>query len=113
VANFVTALTQLFSGDEGPEFIGVVGIGAQIGQATRLGLPNLLFFSAILSISLGLINLLPIPALDGSHLLFLVLEKLRGRPVAPEKESLIHFLGFALLMLLAIFITYRDILRLT
>jgi regulator of sigma E protease len=112
VANFVQALSQLFSGQGSPEFIGIVGIGAQIGQATELGLPNLLFFAAVLSASFGLINLLPIPALDGSHLLFLVLEKLRGRPIDPEKEGLIHFVGFALIMLLALFITYQDILRL-
>jgi len=112
IANFVTALMQVFQGQGGPEFIGVVGIGAEIGEASRLGLANLIFFSAVLSVSLGLINLLPIPALDGSHLLFLLVERLRGKPVDPEKENLIHFVGFALLMLLAVFITYRDILRL-
>lgn len=90
---------------------GPVGIMGMIGEAARGGLAYLLNFAAILSINLGLINLLPIPALDGSRLVFLGLEKLRGRPVEQEKENFIHLVGFALLMLLILVITYNDILR--
>jgi regulator of sigma E protease len=68
--------------------------------------------AAFLSINLGLFNLFPIPALDGSRILFLTLEGIRGRPVDPAKESFVHFIGFAILILLIVVITYRDILQL-
>ncbi|MNP65820.1 Regulator of sigma-W protease RasP [compost metagenome] len=68
--------------------------------------------TAFLSINLGIFNLLPIPALDGSRLLFLGIEAIRGRPVDPNRESMVHFIGFAMLMLLMIAVTYNDIVRL-
>ncbi|WP_201318465.1 RIP metalloprotease RseP [Paenibacillus sp. EPM92] len=67
---------------------------------------------AVMSLYLGLFNLLPIPALDGSRLVFLGLEAVRGKPVDPSRESMVHFVGFAMLMLLMIAVTYNDILRL-
>ena len=67
--------------------------------------------TGLISISLGLVNLLPIPALDGGRLLFLLVEVLRGRPLDPEKEGLIHFIGFALLLLLILVVTYNDLIR--
>ena len=70
-----------------------------------------MIFTAILGINLALINILPIPALDGSKLIFLMIEGLRGKPVAPEKENFIHLIGFALLMVLFVLITYNDIAR--
>jgi regulator of sigma E protease len=76
------------------------GIGALIGWA------------GLLSLYLGLFNLLPIPALDGSRLVFLAYEAIRGRPVDPNRESIVHYIGFAMLMLLMIAVTYNDILRL-
>ncbi|HEY3315679.1 MAG TPA: RIP metalloprotease RseP [Bacillota bacterium] len=91
---------------------GPLGITQMIGQAAQAGLVSILSFAAALSANLGLWNLLPIPALDGSRLVFLGLERLRGRPVSPEKENFIHFLGFAFLIFLIIVVTYRDILRL-
>src|SRR5690606_40387925 len=60
---------------------------------------------------LGVFNLLPIPALDGSRLAFIAFEAIRGRPVDPNKESLVHFVGFALLMMLMLVVTYNDIMR--
>ncbi len=75
-------------------------------------LVNLISLSAFLSISLGLFNLFPIPALDGSRIFFLLLEKLRGRPVEPQRENFIHMVGFGLLLLLFVVITYNDILQL-
>jgi len=75
-------------------------------------LVNLVTLAAFLSISIGLFNLFPIPALDGSRVLFLFMEALRGRPVEPQKENFIHMIGFALLILLFVVITYNDILRL-
>lgn len=110
---FVDALVRLARGQGGSEVIGPVGIGQQLGEAAQAGWAQLLFFAAVLSANLALVNLLPIPALDGSRLLFLAVEAVRGRPLDPEKEHVIHLIGFALLLLLGIVITYRDILRLT
>lgn len=105
-------IAALFRGTPGLEVRGIVGIGEELGKASRLGLASLVFFTGFLSANLGLLNLLPVPALDGSRLVFLTWEGIRGRPVDPEKESFIHLIGFALLILLAIVITYQDILRL-
>lgn len=77
-----------------------------------LGLKYMIAFSGSLSLYLGIFNLLPIPALDGSRLVFLGYEAVRGRPVDPQRESMVHFIGFALLMLVMIAVTYNDILRL-
>jgi regulator of sigma E protease len=91
---------------------GPVGIIKIIGESARLGWINVAYLTAIISINLGLINLLPIPALDGGRLFFLIIEALRGgKKIEPEKENFVHFLGFALLMLLMVFITYQDIIR--
>lgn len=94
------------------EIAGPVGITQMIGDAAREGLGYLLSFTAILGINLAIVNLLPIPSLDGSRLLFLTIEKIRGKPIDPQKENLIHLIGLALLMVLFILITYNDILRL-
>jgi regulator of sigma E protease len=73
---------------------------------------TMLFFAALLNTALGLFNLFPIPALDGARLVFLAIEGIRRKPVPPEREGMIHLVGFALLIALAIFIAYRDIVRL-
>ena len=91
---------------------GPVGIIQLIGQSARYGLVYVANLTAVISVNLGLINLLPIPALDGGRFFFLLVEGILMRKVNPEKENLIHFLGFALLMALMIFITYKDIARL-
>jgi len=90
---------------------GPVGIAALTGQMIQLGFAYVLQFTALLSINLAIINALPIPALDGGKLLFLGLEKLKGRPVKPELENTIHYIGFALLMMLIVVITFRDIAK--
>lgn len=89
---------------------GPVQIASIVGDAARLGFSNLLTWLAILSVNIGLINLLPIPALDGGRLLFMIVEKIRGKPVSPEKEGLVHFIGFIILIILMLLIIYRDIL---
>ncbi|ALS27585.1 RIP metalloprotease RseP [Paenibacillus sp. 32O-W] len=81
-------------------------------QIAMRGITQLTSWAALLSLYLGIFNLLPIPALDGSRLVFLGLEALRGRPVDPNRESMVHFIGFAMLMLLMLAVTYNDILRL-
>jgi len=82
------------------------------GQIAARGIEQLTSWTAILSLYLGIFNLLPIPALDGSRLIFLGLEAVRGRPIDPNRESMVHFIGFAMLMLLMLAVTYNDILNL-
>ncbi len=96
------------------ELGGPVRIVATINEAVQSTswFINLMSLSAFLSISLGLFNLFPIPALDGSRIMFLLLEKIRGRPVEPRRENFIHMVGFGLLILLIVVITYNDILHL-
>lgn len=91
---------------------GPVRIVEVTGQVASLGIERLILWSALLSLYLGIFNLLPFPALDGSRLLFLGIEGLRGKPVDPTRESMVHFIGFAMLMMLMIAVTYNDILRL-
>lgn len=88
---------------------GPVGIAVVIGQSARLGFSYLLNVTAMISLSLAAINILPIPALDGGRALFIILEKLTGRKVPIKYEQLAHTVGFALLMLLIIVVTWRDV----
>lgn len=89
---------------------GPVKIAEMTGQAARMGLSNLLYFVAFLSIQLGVLNLLPIPVLDGGHVLFLGLEGLRGRPISARFRDVSQQVGFVLLMLFILVITYNDVL---
>lgn len=82
------------------------------GQIAKQGIEQLTYWAAILSLYLGIFNLLPVPALDGSRLIFLGVEALRGKPIDPNREGMVHFIGFAMLFLLMIAVTYNDILRL-
>lgn len=91
---------------------GPVAIFKLTGDFADRGLSSLLFWAAVLSINLGIFNLLPIPALDGGRLVFIAVEAIRGKPIDPAKESIVHFIGFALLMLLIIIVTWNDIQRL-
>lgn len=91
---------------------GPVGIYSVVGSAASSGLVSLLYLTAYISINVGFINLLPIPAFDGGRLLFLSIEKIKGSPVDPKLENTIHTIGFFLLMALMILITYNDVIRL-
>ena len=66
----------------------------------------------LLSVNLGVLNLLPLPALDGGRLVFMLIEAVRGKPIPPEKEGMVHFAGFVALMVLMVFVMYNDIVRL-
>ncbi|MDD4237206.1 MAG: RIP metalloprotease RseP [Desulfotomaculaceae bacterium] len=103
-------LSQMIFGQAPADFGGPVRVVSEIGKAASVGFFFLLQLAAFLSINLGLFNLFPIPALDGSRILFLFWEKLRGRPVDPVKENFIHLVGLGLLLLLMVVITYNDIL---
>jgi len=94
------------------DLTGPVGIVRVSGEQAAKGLPEYTFWFALLSLYLAVFNLLPFPALDGSRLMFLALEAIRGKPVDPSRESLVHFIGFAMLMLLMLAVTYNDILNL-
>ena len=107
----IASIFQVFTGQVPLDITGPVGIVITIGAVARTGIVNLLWLTALISISLGLVNLLPIPALDGGRLLFILIEALRGRPIDPEKEGMVHFIGFALLLLLILLVTYNDLLR--
>lgn len=91
---------------------GPVRIVEFTGEAASYGIETLISWAAILSLYLGIFNLLPFPALDGSRLVFIGIEAIRGKPVDPNRESLVHFIGFALIMVLMVVVTYNDILRL-
>ncbi|WP_227935842.1 RIP metalloprotease RseP [Alkalihalobacillus deserti] len=88
---------------------GPVGIYNYTGEAAAMGIFVLMQWAAALSVNLGIINLLPIPAMDGGRLIFIGIEAVRGKPMDPQKEGLVHFVGFALLMLLMIVVTWNDI----
>ena len=110
---FGSLIGGLFTGAKmEAEFAGPIGIANITGQAARLGFAYLLQFTALLSLNLAVINILPFPALDGGRILFLFIEKLKGKPVSPEVEAVFHNIGFMLLMALVIWITYKDILKL-
>jgi len=106
-------LKSLFTGQLSSNDIGgPVAVVSQIGEAAKYGFLTLLNFTAFINVNLGFFNLLPIPALDGSRIIFAITEIVRRKPIPPEKEGFIHFIGFAFLMLLMLFITYKDILKL-
>jgi regulator of sigma E protease len=88
---------------------GPVGIATLTGQVARMGFIYLMQFTALLSINLAVINFFPFPALDGGRFLFLIIEKFKGGPVKREVEGAIHNLGFILLMILVVLVTFRDV----
>lgn len=111
-AEILSVIGRMLTGRLPAEGAGPIGMVVMVGEVARTGIANLLSFAAIISIQLGLFNLLPIPALDGSKLVFLALERLRGKPVDPEKENMIHLIGFVLLMVLIVLVTFGDLRRL-
>lgn len=90
---------------------GPVGIYVSTDTVAKSGILYLMKWAGVLSINLGIMNLLPIPALDGGRLMFFAVEGLRGKPVDRQKEGMVHFIGFALLMLLMLVVTWNDIQR--
>jgi regulator of sigma E protease len=108
----VDFIGRMITGQERPDLGGPVRVVWEISKAVEMGFIPLLTLAALLSINLGLFNLFPIPALDGSRILFLVIERLRGKPVDPRRENFIHLVGFGLLLMLIVVITYNDILQL-
>lgn len=91
---------------------GPVGIYTIVGSAADSGILSLLYLTAYISINVGFINFLPIPAFDGGRILFLIIEKIKGSKVNPKLENTIHSIGLFILLALMILITYNDIIRL-
>ena len=113
VSSMALIITKLITGELGLKSLaGPVGMYSVVGESAKLGLVNLIYLTAYLSVNLGFINILPFPAFDGGRVLFLIIEKIKGSPVNPKVEDIIHTIGFCLLMLLMLIVTYQDILRL-
>lgn len=116
--NYIRALTDVirsvFAGrvDAGDVFQGPVGVARVLGEGIRVSAAYFFSLLAFLSLNFGLINLLPFPALDGSRAVFALYEWARGKPIPPQREGIIHAIGFLILIGLMILITYQDILRL-
>lgn len=91
---------------------GPVGIYQVVGSVSKTGISNILFLIAYLCINVGYLNFIPLPAFDGGRILFLIIEKIKGEKIAAEIENKIHSIGFILLMILMIVVTYNDIIRL-
>ncbi|MBU2068036.1 RIP metalloprotease RseP [Patescibacteria group bacterium] len=112
LVTFVTIIWQLITtGKMIVDVAGPVGIFNLTGQVAQLGFIYILQFTAILNINLAIINVLPFPALDGGRLLFLAIEKIKGSPISQKIEGIAHTAGFAILIILMIAVTWRDILR--
>ncbi|MER2121568.1 MAG: RIP metalloprotease RseP [Solibacillus sp.] len=90
---------------------GPVGIYKTTETVVTFGFYNILYFAAMLSVNLGIMNLLPLPALDGGRLLFFAVEAVRGKPIDRQKEGMVHFVGILLLMILMVVVTWNDIQR--
>lgn len=113
IGSMFDILRQLFIGKVGVgQLSGPIGVVGAISSAASNGLYSLLYITAFLSVNLGFINLLPIPALDGGRLIFLFIELIIGRPVSRSKEGLIHTIGFIFLMGLILFVSFKDVIRL-
>lgn len=115
------SLIGLITGQFGfNEVAGPIGMTSAISQATASGLEtsfwdglsNLIFVMMVITVNLGVVNLLPIPALDGGRLVFLIVEAIRRKPVKPEHEAWVHAIGLVLLLLLMVLISINDVIRL-
>lgn len=112
VVTFAGFLRDLFVRHEvTAEFSGPVGIAVITSEVAKLGFRYLIQFTALLSVNLAIINILPFPALDGGRLFFLAIEAIRGRALDRRFEAVAHNIGFALLILLIMFVTYKDVTR--
>lgn len=106
------ALVKLITGQFTIDALsGPVGIYQVTGEVAKYGIANLMLWAAALSINLGIMNLLPLPALDGGRLFFFAIEAVRGKPVDRQKEGIVHFIGIVLLMILMVVVTWNDIQR--
>lgn len=107
------SLFDLVRGRYGAEAVsGPVGVTQALGEAASVSMSSLVYLAVVISVNLGVVNLLPIPALDGGRLLFQFIELIFRRPVPAKLESYIHFAGMAVLMMLLVLLTFKDVLSL-
>ncbi|MCI8444782.1 MAG: hypothetical protein HFJ37_06545 [Clostridia bacterium] len=108
--SIVDNLKQLWMGNVGvDQMMGPVGISEVVSKTN--GIKEFVYMLALISISLGITNLLPIPALDGGKIVILIIEAIRGKPLKEQTEINIQLLGFSLLIALSLYITYHDMIR--
>jgi regulator of sigma E protease len=109
----VIFIFNIFSGNGSMEGLsGPVGIAVMAGKAAGMGFLNLIYFTGVLSMSLGIMNLFPLPALDGGQLVMLLIESVRKKPLRLKTYQTVNLIGFALFIILSVFVTYRDIVKL-
>ena len=107
------SLIGLITGRFGMEAVsGPVGVVEVVGDAAKMGWQNLIYIVAVLTINLGVFNMLPFPALDGGRFFFLIIEGIRRKPINKNVESYINFIGIIILFAFMIFVTFKDILKL-
>jgi len=107
------SLRMMITGEVGIDQVaGPIGMVTMVNDFVQQGIMTMLSFTALISINLGILNLLPLPALDGGQILIIIIEKIIKRDIPREKTGLINFIGFALLMIFAIIVAFHDILRL-
>lgn len=92
--------------------VDAIGDAAESGETTKESVISLMSLSILITVNLGIMNLLPIPGLDGGRILFLIIEAVRGKPIKPEHEGIVNLIGLGLVMLLVVAVTFNDILRL-
>jgi regulator of sigma E protease len=113
VVAYKDAIAQWIHGSSSMQLSGIVGMTEVTGQAAKQGLSTLFLWAAFISINLGIVNLLPLPALDGGRIFFVFLEMVRGgRRISPKTEGLIHGIGFLLLMGLMLLLVFSDVTKL-
>ena len=106
-------IVELFAGkQEAKELRGPLGIGQMTSQVATLGIAQLMSLAGVISISIGLLNLFPIPMLDGGHLAFYAIEAVRGKPLSPKSMELAFKVGLTCVLALMVFATTNDIFRL-
>ena len=111
LAMMVNALVDIFKAPSNAEVTGPIGIAQMAGQVAQTGFIPLLNFAALLSLNLGIINLLPVPALDGGHFINLLIEAVRGKPLSAKALMYTQRAGVALLLLLTLAVTTNDIVN--
>jgi len=107
----LNALVDIFKAPSDADVTGPIGIAKMAGQVAETGFIPLLNFAALLSLNLGIINLLPVPALDGGHFVNLLIEAVRGKPLSPKALMYTQRFGVALLLLLTLAVTTNDIVN--
>lgn len=114
---FIQLITGAVGINQMAGIVGVVDVGNQAWNASiqvggiELAIMTMIRIAALLSANLGVLNLIPFPALDGGRLFFVLIEMIRGKAISPEKEGAVHFIGMVLLMLLTVVVLYNDIMR--